>query len=114
MAFNVATWLTGLMEQKNAQGGPLYPPETLQDFVALVLLSQDKPLGPLPDDVAKILGAFLARSGLERVKEPAALQKALGDYFRAHPLPAALVDSFQAEFKREPQGKKTAARAIRP
>jgi hypothetical protein len=103
MAFNIETWLSQMMEQKDSAGRPLYSTETLQDVVALVLLSGDEPFGPVPDPLAKILAAFMTRSGMTTATDAASLQKALDGYFAAHPLPASLTASLQAEFRRSSQ-----------
>ena len=112
MAFNFGAWLQQMMNEPGPHGAPRYSPETLQDLVALVLLSGKEPLGEVPDEASKILGAFLLRTGLKDVKKGPELKKALDTYFSSHPLPPELVQSLQAEFQREPSGKQT--RSMRP
>src|SRR5438045_2785182 len=102
MAFNFGAWLQQVMEEQGEGGAPRYSAETVQDLVALILLSSKEPLGPVADDVSKILGAFLARTGLKDVNGAPELQQAMAKYFEGHPLPAELLASLQAEFKREP------------
>jgi len=104
MAFDLAAWLGSKLEQKNAKGERLYPLETLQDMVALMVLSGKQAIDKLPEPLSTMLGAFIVRTGLDKVK-PDAFKAALDKYFKAHPLPKELVDSFQAEFRREPTGK---------
>jgi hypothetical protein len=105
MAFDFPAWLKGVMEKQNGEGKPLYSPETVQDLVALVLIASKRPIEKLSGPAASIFGAFLIRTGLDKLK-PAEFQKALDAYFKAHPLPKELVSSFQYEFQREPTGKK--------
>ncbi|MBK7862653.1 MAG: hypothetical protein IPJ65_29405 [Archangiaceae bacterium] len=106
MAFNFGVWLEKVMAQRNPAGGPLYSPTTVQDLVALVLLSSKQPLDKLPENISTIFGAFLMRSGMNKVKDPAALKQAMGAYFKAHPLPPSLVHNFQAEFRRDARAPK--------
>jgi hypothetical protein len=105
MAFDLGAWLAGIQEQKNGEGKPLYAPETLQDIVAMIVLAGKMPIDKLSEPVAKVFGAFILRSGLDKAKA-ADFKKALDAYFKAHPLPAELIRSFQAEYRREPTGKK--------
>jgi hypothetical protein len=105
MAFDLGAWLGGILEKKNGEGKPLYAPETVQDIVAMIVLAGKMPIDKLSEPVAKVFGAFIMRSGLDKVKAPD-FKKALDAYFKAHPLPPELIKSFQTEYQREPAGKK--------
>lgn len=105
MAFDFGAWLRSKADEKNGEGQPLYPPEVLQDLVALVVLSTPEGLKDLGTEAASLVGQFAIRSGLNDAK-PGEFKALLDKYFSAHPLPKELVQSFQTEFQREPSGKK--------
>jgi hypothetical protein len=101
MAFNMGSWLEKLRDEKTADGKPKYSTETLQDLIALIIFSSGESLDGFNEPVTGILGAFAGRSGLADAKAeeyPAKFNK----YFDEHPVPKELVDSFQAQFKRDP------------
>ena len=106
MGLDLASWLEKMRDEKNGEGLPLFSAETLQDFVALMLLSGgDASVENVPPAYKRLVGAFVMRAGLTGAKGPA-FEKALESYFERVPLPTYLVDSFQVEFKREPTTKK--------
>jgi len=110
MAFDFGAWLQKAMEEKGEGGTSLYSPETLQDVVALALISGGEPLTGLPPPVAKILGSFFIRAGVTGAADP---KQALEAYFAQHPVPPALTESLQRELKRNPGMQSLRIGAIR-